>query len=129
MLAVRYILFALIATAANLLFQYISFYLYDGTGSLYIAMSVGTVIGLMLKYVLDKKYIFFHTPKSKKDDGKKFLVYSFMGGVTTAIFWGFELGFHWVFESENAKYLGALTGLSIGYIIKYFLDKHYVFRS
>ena len=79
MIAVRYVLFAIISTIVNLAFQYISFALYSGFLSLYVAMFAGTLAGLVLKYVLDKKYIFFHTPKSKKDDGKKFMLYSLMG--------------------------------------------------
>ncbi|ABB44495.1 conserved hypothetical protein [Sulfurimonas denitrificans DSM 1251] len=129
MIALRYILFALLSTALNILFQYLSFMLYDGFLSLYIAMFIGTVAGLVLKYILDKKYIFFHTPKSKKDDGKKFFLYSLMGVFTTFIFWGFEIGFDALFIDENAKYVGAVIGLSIGYVVKYFLDKKFVFKD
>ncbi|MEA2111052.1 MAG: GtrA family protein [Campylobacterota bacterium] len=129
MLVIRYIIFALLSTLANLLFQYLSFSVYSGFASLYVAMFMGTLAGLILKYILDKKYIFFHTPKSKKDDGKKFMLYSLMGVFTTFIFWGFEIGFDSAFENENAKYLGAVVGLSIGYIVKYFLDKKFVFKD
>ncbi len=129
MLAVRYIIFAVVCTLVNLLLQYISFALYSGFGSLYVAMFFGTLAGLVLKYILDKKYIFFHTPKSKKEDGKKFMLYSLTGLFTTFIFWGFEIGFDMLLENENAKYAGAVIGLSIGYIVKYFLDKKFVFRS
>jgi putative flippase GtrA len=129
MLALRYVLFAVLSTAANLLFQFLSFTLYNGLGALYVAMFIGTLAGLVLKYILDKKYIFFHTPKSRKDDGKKFMLYSLMGVFTTFIFWGFEIGFDAAFDSEGAKYLGALIGLGIGYVVKYFLDKKFVFRD
>lgn len=129
MIALRYTLFAVLSTAVNIAFQYISFLIYSGFLALYVAMFVGTVAGLVLKYVLDKKYIFFHTPKSKKDDGKKFFLYSLMGVFTTFIFWGFEIGFDLAFEDEGAKYLGAVIGLSIGYIVKYYLDKRFVFKD
>ena len=129
MIALRYTLFALLSTAINMLFQYMSFLIYDGFLSLYVAMFAGTLAGLVLKYILDKKYIFFHTPKDKKDDGKKFILYSFMGVFTTFIFWGFEIGFDFVFESENAKYYGGILGLAIGYVVKYFLDKKFVFKD
>lgn len=128
-LVFRYIIFAIASTAINILFQYFTFYLYDGFLSLYLAMSIGTIAGLVLKYLLDKKYIFYHTPKSKKDDGKKFMLYSFMGVFTTLIFFGFEIGFDFLFKNENAKYIGAVIGLSIGYIVKYFLDKKFVFKD
>ncbi len=129
MIVLRYAIFALLSTIVNILFQYLSFLVYEGFLSLYVAMFIGTVAGLVLKYVLDKKYIFFHTPKSKKDDGKKFFLYSVMGVFTTFIFWGFEIGFDYAFENENAKYLGAVLGLSIGYVVKYFLDKKFVFKD
>lgn len=128
-MAIRYIYFAVISTLVNLLFQYISFYFYNGFLSLYVAMFFGTLSGLVLKYILDKKYIFYHKPKNKKDDGKKFLLYSLMGIFTTFIFWGFEIGFNILFESEIAKYIGAIIGLSIGYVVKYFLDKKFVFKD
>ncbi len=50
-----------------------------------------------------------------------------MGIFTTIIFWGTEIGFNAIFENQNAKYIGAIIGLSIGYAIKYFLDKKFVF--
>ena len=129
MIAFRYVLFAVLSTLVNLGFQYLSFLAYSGFLSLYIAMFFGTLAGLVLKYILDKKYIFFHMPKSKKDDGKKFLLYSLMGVFTTFIFWGFEIAFDALLDFENAKYLGAVVGLSIGYIVKYKLDKKFVFKD
>lgn len=129
MIVFRYVLFAIISTGVNLAFQFLSFSLYNGFLALYVAMFFGTLSGLILKYILDKKYIFFHTPKSKKDDGKKFVLYSLMGVFTTFIFWGFEIAFDAFLDNKNAKYIGALLGLSIGYIVKYQLDKKFVFKD
>ena len=126
MLIIRYAIFAVISTLFNLLFQYVSFF-YAGVTSLYVAMFIGTLAGLIVKYVLDKKFIFYHEVKDKKDDVKKFALYSLMGVFTTIIFWGTEIAFDYLSQDPNAKYLGAVMGLSIGYIIKYFLDKKYVF--
>jgi len=127
MLAIKYTIFAVISTLFNLLFQYFSFKLYSGFASLYVAMFFGTLAGLVAKYILDKKFIFYHTPKDKKDDAKKFALYSLMGVFTTIIFWGTEIAFDTFSQDPNAKYLGAVIGLSIGYVIKYFLDKKFVF--
>lgn len=127
MLAIKYSIFAAISTLFNLLFQYFSFGLYSGSGSLYVAMFIGTLAGLIVKYVLDKRFIFYHEVKDKKDDAKKFALYSLMGVFTTIIFWGTEMGFYYFIPTPNAKYLGAVIGLSIGYVIKYFLDKKFVF--
>jgi len=124
MLAIKYSIFAVISTLINLLFQYFSFGLYSAFGSLYVAMFIGTLAGLVAKYILDKKFIFYHTPKDKKDDANKFALYSLMGVFTTIIFWGTEITFDALSTHPNAKYIGAVVGLSIGYIIKYFLIRN-----
>lgn len=128
-LFLKYTLFAIIATIINLLFQYISFNIYQGYLHLYAGMFIGTLAGLIVKYILDKKYIFHHQVKDLSEDSVKFLFYSLMGIVTTAIFWLFEIGFNIFFSEESAKYIGAIIGLSIGYIIKYNLDKKFVFNE
>ena len=127
MIAIKYTVFAVISTLFNLLFQYLSFFVYSDFAALYVAMFFGTLAGLIAKYILDKKFIFYHIPKDKKDDAKKFALYSLMGVFTTIIFWGTEIAFDALIQDPNAKYIGAIIGLSIGYVIKYFLDKRYVF--
>jgi len=127
MKAIKYIIFAVISTLFNLLFQYFSFLIYSDFASLYVAMFVGTLAGLIVKYILDKKFIFEYEVKDKKDDAKKFALYSLMGVFTTIIFWGTEVAFDALYSDPNSKYLGAIIGLSIGYVSKYFLDKKFVF--
>jgi len=125
-LVIKYAFFALVSIGINLLFQYFSFFIYNGKFSLFFALIIGTISGLIIKYILDKKFIFYHQTKNIKDDSKKFILYSFMGIFTTIIFWGFEIGFDYFFEK---KYLGGFIGLTIGYITKYFLDKKFVFKE
>ena len=129
LLVLKYSFFALIATIINLFTQFISLAIYSQNFSLYIAMFFGILTGLIAKYILDKKYIFYYVVKDKKEDSQKFILYSIMGVFTTLIFWGFEIGFDYIFDSEIAKYIGAIIGLSIGYITKYFLDKKFVFKG
>ena len=129
MIAIKYTIFALLSIVVNLFVQYLSFYFYSGFLSLYIALIFGTLAGLLVKFILDKNYIFYHKTKDLKDSGKKFFLYSFMGVFTTIIFWGFEIGFDLLFKDLNAKYIGGFIGLVIGYITKYKLDKKYVFKE
>ena len=129
MIAIRYAAFAVIATLLNLLFQFLSLLIYTGMASLYVAMAAGTLAGLIAKYILDKKFIFYHKTESKKQDVSKFFFYSLTGVFTTFIFWGTEILFDAMFETEIAKYIGAVIGLAIGYVIKYYLDKTFVFRE
>lgn len=126
---ISYALFAFLATVVNLGLQWLSFLLYNGLSAIYVAMFWGTVGGLLVKYVLDKIYIFDYKAGSIKDDLRTFLLYSCMGLFTTLIFWGTELLFDTAFHRcYYAKYFGAITGLTIGYISKYFLDRKFVFR-
>ncbi|MBL4761943.1 MAG: GtrA family protein [Gammaproteobacteria bacterium] len=126
---IKYIVFAITATLLNLLTQAACFAVYSGPLDLYVGMSAGTLAGLISKYVLDKHFIFYHTAKNKTHEAKSFLFYSFTGVATTAIFWGTEIAFDLLFSHAAAKYIGAVLGLSIGYTIKYFLDRKYVFNT
>lgn len=127
-LATAYLIFALIATVANIGAQDAVIRLHDGTFSLWLSIITGTGVGLVVKYILDKRYIFRFHPCNALHDGHVFLRYTLMGLVTTLVFWGFEVTFHYLFASREMRYLGAVIGLSIGYLMKYHLDKRYVFR-
>jgi len=129
MIAVKYTFFSVIAIFVNLSSQYISFQVYNGAASLYVAILAGTLVGLVCKYTLDKKYIFYHETKSNKDNMSKFILYSLTGALITSVFWISEIIFDRLFEQDYAKYLGALIGLIIGYTTKYFLDKKYIFKQ
>ena len=128
-LALRYGFFALIATAVNIACQWVWLAVCGWSYSLYIAMALGTLGGLIVKYVLDKKYIFCYRVKSHADNLGRFVLYSVMGVITTLVFWGFELSFNSLFPGENAKFVGAVAGLGIGYAVKYRLDKRFVFTG
>ena len=60
-------------------------------------------------------------------DGRMFMLYSGMGVLTTLLFWGVEYAFHLVFGTDTMRYLGGAIGLTAGYVIKYHLDKRFVF--
>jgi peptidoglycan biosynthesis protein MviN/MurJ (putative lipid II flippase) len=128
-LAISYGIFALIATVANIGAQDVLVRLYSGPGHIAASMVLGTGVGLVVKYVLDKRYIFRFKANSVAHDTQTFALYTLMGLLTTAVFWGFEWGFHLAFETKAMRYLGGVIGLAIGYLIKYHLDKRYVFKS
>jgi putative flippase GtrA len=128
-LAMLYTAFAIVATLCNILAQDICSYLYSGDFSILISIIIGTGFGLVVKYILDKKYIFQYKTKTAGHNRQIFFLYTIMGILTTMIFWGFEFGFHYIFETKEMRYLGGILGLMIGYICKYYLDKRYVFRT
>ncbi len=128
-IAQKYILFAIIATAANILSQDISTYIYDGPFFVMLSVFIGTGVGLVVKYLLDKHYIFEYRTENLKHDTEILTRYTVTGIITTGIFWGMEFGFDYIFESKEFRYLGGVIGLAIGYIIKYQLDKKFVFTD
>lgn len=129
MTALKYCLFAAVATILNLLSQFVVFSIYTGVGSLYLGIFCGTAAGLVSKYILDKKYVFDYQSNSNADELRNFSLYSLFGIVTTLIFWGTEVLFDALSQNPNSRYAGAVVGLGIGYLIKYQLDKHYVFNE
>lgn len=124
----KYILFCIVATIVNLATQRIFLNLIF-IDYFFIALFFGTLTGLITKYILDKNLIFRDFNHSLKNHSNKFALYSFNGVCTTAIFWSMESLFHFIYETSFARELGAVIGLSIGYFIKYRLDKKYVFQQ
>jgi putative flippase GtrA len=127
-LAIVYTIIALIATAANLGAQELTVRAWHGAYQIEISVFIGTGVGLVVKYVLDKIFIFRFRAANTLHDLQTFILYIAMGVVTTLVFWGFEFGFNSAFQDKNMRYLGALIGLAIGYWAKYHLDKRFVFR-
>lgn len=126
-LAARYAFFAVIATLVNLLTQELVVQLYTESDSLILSLLAGTATGLVTKYLLDKHYIFEYQTRNIGHESRAFTLYSIMGLATTAVFWGFEIGFDYLFDSRAWRYIGGAIGLAIGYWLKYNLDKRFVF--
>ncbi|MCX6138660.1 MAG: GtrA family protein [Ignavibacteriales bacterium] len=126
-IAAKYLVFAGIASGCNLALQYGVFSMYGGMYALYFAMAAGTGAGLVIKFVLDKFFIFYDTSRKPSEVSFTFVLYSLTGIGTTVLFWCIEIGFDAAFRTPGAKYAGAAVGLSLGYWIKYHLDKRMVF--
>lgn len=120
----KYSFFAIIAIAVNIATQFLSYNFLSINYILLISILLGTLTGLLTKYYLDKRFIFYHKPKNKVQN---FTLYSITGIFTTMIFWGTEILFYFYFNTQQAKYIGGILGLCIGYFVKYNLDKKYVF--
>jgi len=128
-IAFLYIVLAIVAIGANIGAQDLFVRLYDGALVGLLSVMFGTAVGLLVKYVLDKRFIFDFRARSASHDVRVFLQYTAMGLVTTLIFWAFEFGFAYVFTGKEMRYLGGVIGLGLGYYLKYRLDKRYVFRN
>lgn len=128
-IAVLYAVFAALATAANLGAQALVIWAYRGPYAVPLSILVGTAAGLPIKYVLEKRHIFGFQADDLAHDGRMFMLYSAMGVLTTLLFWGTEYAFHVVYGTDAMRYLGGALGLTVGYVIKYHLDKRFVFVS
>ena len=87
----------------------------------------GTGAGLVVKYLLDKRFIFRDRVGGAAQHVRKFGLYAVMGLATTALFWGAEIAAAALSTDPQAKYLGGALGLMVGYVVKYRLDRRFVF--
>jgi putative flippase GtrA len=126
-LALRYACFAAICTAINIAVQAASMAVYDGRMALTLAMLLGTIAGLVPKYLLDKRWIFNDRSQGLQSHGRKFTLYTLMSVATTLIFWVTEFAFDRIGHGDGLHYLGAVIGLAIGYWVKYRLDRRFTF--
>ena len=127
---VRYALFAIAATALNLLCQNSVLLALGGFWfGIYIAILFGNAAGLFLKFVADKYWVFEDHEPSIVANSRKFAFYAMFGALTTLIFWTVELSFHFAFKSQHMTNVGAIIGLAIGYVVKYNLDKAVTFGN
>jgi len=123
-----YVLFAVLSTAANLLTQEAVFRTAP-VAPLGLSILAGTAAGFIMKYALDKKWVFADGYTGHRDELRKVSLYGLFSVFTTLIFWGFEVAFWAIWGTASAKYAGAVLGLAIGYVVKFFLDRTYVFRE
>ena len=128
-LFLRYTVFAVIATLANLATQRLVLINGDTGVMLTLAIAAGTLVGLVIKYLLDKRWIFYDAATGARAHSRRFGLYALMGVATTLIFWGSETAFWLIWGTDAMREAGAILGLTIGYVVKYRLDRAYVFTT
>lgn len=126
--AVRYVLFAVVSTLVNFLAQHLVVVTLP-FAPLFLSILVGTAAGFVVKYVLDKKWVFDDDYTSGRDEVRKVSLYALFSVGTTMVFWAFEMTAWAIWQTDFAKYAGGALGLAIGYWAKYALDRKFVFRT
>jgi putative flippase GtrA len=124
----RYVYVAVLSGLCNIAAQQIVLWILPNLRVL-ISVVAGTAIGFLVKYICDKYWVFLDSYESHAVELRKVVVYGIFGVATTALFWAVELSFWFLFQTAEAKYAGAALGLTLGNVIKYQLDKHYVFTG
>ena len=122
--AIRYAAFALVAAAANLLTQEATMRSYHGPWPRGAALASGTAVGLLLKYLLDSRFIFHARVAGAIKGVARFFRYVLTSIVSTGLFWAIELAFARFLDSPA---VGGAIGLAAGYALKYLLDSRLVF--
>ncbi len=92
-----------------------------------LAMLFGTAVALVVKYILVRKYAFAFKPRSRTHEAQVFFVYGVLGALTTFLFWGIELGFHYFVLIPYSRQIGTVVGLLVCGYIKFVMDRDYVF--
>jgi putative flippase GtrA len=123
----RYVLFVIIASVMNLVTQGIVFGLAP-VQPLTVSILAGTGIGFVVKYCLDKRWIFFDDYGGAAKEVRKIVLYCAFSVAITLVFWVFEISFFLVGGTNLAKYTDAEIGLAIGNYVKYLLDRAYTFN-
>lgn len=98
------------------------------TLSFWSSYSVGLFVGFVLKYLLDKKYVFNDGYENRNAETRKAGLYAFMSILCTILSVCITGSFKIVFGVQLAKKVGWFLGLILGYTAKFFLDKKYVFK-
>jgi putative flippase GtrA len=128
-IALVYALVSAFATVANIGTQAMSMWIYSGAYAVELSVLAGTAMGFPIKYVLEKKHVFGFKADNLGHDTRLFILYGLMGVFTTAIFWGIEFAFQYIYGTDTMRYLGGAIGLTLGSYIKYHLDKRFVFKQ
>ena len=123
-----YIAFAIIVTIINLASQRAVLSFLSGNIGFFLALFFGTLVGVIVGYLLDKNWIFNDETKISQNYGKQFFLYAMTGAIHTPIFWITETLFWFIWMTDQMRELGAILGLLFAYTIKYFILKRYIFK-
>ncbi len=124
----RYLAFAVLATLTNLAAQELVIRIAP-VAPLALSILAGTAAGFVLKYVLDKRWVFEDRSSSHAQEIRKVTLYGAFSVLTTLVFWSFEVAFWALWRTDVAKYAGAVLGLAVGYAAKFALDRTFVFTG
>lgn len=122
----RYVVFAVIAGLSNLATQEAVARMLPAA-PIMVSIAAGTPVGFLVKYLLDKHWVFLDPYDSHITELRKLVLYGIFGVGTTLLFWAVELSFWHIWGTTEAKYIGAAIGLVLGYWTKYVLDNKWVF--
>jgi putative flippase GtrA len=94
----------------------------------YFSKLAGIAAGFVVKYALDKIYVFDDISQNVAEEVKKVGIYGLFSVFTTVLLFliseVIERNVNW----KHKTHIAWLIGLIVGYVIKFFLDKTFVFN-
>ncbi len=141
--AILYFIFAAGVIALNLLIQkihleymapwictsvswdFVQIYYCSVKGSELVGSILGVGVSYIVKFILDKFIVFQKKRTDLKHTTIEFVKYFLFAILTTAINIGGQMLLAWVFSIDIL--IAGLISLAIGYIVKFLLDRKYVF--
>jgi len=123
----HYLILCFFAIILNITSQHIFLFYYIGSYAIEISILIGTLVTFFLRFLLEKKFIFFKDKFSFKTESMLYM-YFVSSVLATLIFWICEYSFHLLFDSDPIRYFGALIGLFAGFYVKYKMDKSLTFN-
>ncbi|WP_410217223.1 GtrA family protein [Paracoccus sp. (in: a-proteobacteria)] len=127
-IAFRYVFFAIVSTLVNFGIQELVIGAAP-VAPLAVSILAGTAAGFAVKYVLDKRWIFYDGYTTHAGEARKVTLYAAFSVLTTIVFWTFEVTFWMIWQTDLAKYAGGAIGLALGYMVKFALDRRFVFTT
>src|ERR1700733_13763770 len=89
MIFIRYVAFAIVAGLTNIAAQEI-FVRAVPLAPIMASIFSGTALGFFVKYLLEKRWVFFDEYDSHVAEARKIVLYGVLGVGTTALFWAIE---------------------------------------
>ncbi len=123
---ILYVVFAAFAICLNMFVQNLMFALWPLGGAIFVAMPVGAGVALLTKYFLDRRYVFASERSASRIE---FLKYALTGGFITAVFFVTEYAIWIIYQTDYARNVGIVIGMTVGYTLKYVLDRHFIFTT
>lgn len=129
MLVLRYASFAGVPKIANIANRHVVLRFGETGGRFAAALGGPGIVDLAIIYLLDRRRIFYGVETDVKHYSREFSLYLVLALITTAIFWRTETAFWLIWQTNFTAKLGAVLGLLVGCVVKYDLDRRFVFTD
>jgi putative flippase GtrA len=105
--------------------QFVQTFYCPESGRVLVGSVLGVGVSYIVKFILDKFIVFQKRSRDLKQTSKEFIKYFLFAILTTLINIGGQYLLYWAFSIDYI--IAGFISLAIGYIVKFLLDRKYVF--